>query len=509
MVESAQNQDAPLEVRLRESEKSAETLNADLGRLGREVEIIQFIAAEIISSLDLDHILNTILVSMERVLGFEHSMILLLDEAGENLRVVASRGFAESGIDAQVQVGQGIIGVVARRKKMMRMNNIGYQRAYVAAVKSGMQDGDSEVVEKKRLPGLENAQSQIAVPLLVNERLIGVFSVESPVANAFDELDETLLNILGNQAASAISNARLYQVAEERLLELDQANDALAQLNDSLEEKVEQRTAELSTALEQLTETQQQLVLQEKMASLGSLVAGIAHEINNPIGAVNSAVDVVQLCADRIAAVSGDEVQLEQPLRLLTDNIGAMRTASDRIIGLVQSLKNFAHLDEAEFQLADLNAGIESVLTLLRSKIQDRIEVEREFGELPLLFCTPGQLNQVFMSLLQNAVEAIEAEGVIRITTSVLDNCIHVQIADSGAGIAPEKLESLFDFGFSKDSPRVKMGAGLSTASSIVRQHGGEIRVESEVGKGSPFTVDLPLDKSAEFASRRANQPRD
>jgi signal transduction histidine kinase len=468
-----------------------------LSRKTKEVEIIQFIAREIISTLDLDQILASILISMKEVLGFEYSMILLLDEAGEKLQVVASRGYEESGIDAEAPVGQGIIGVVARRKKMMRVNHIGIQKTYIAAVKTSMQEsatleGEREAV---RLPGLEKAQSQIALPLLVKDRLIGVLAVESPVLNAFDELDETLLLILGNQTASAIENGRLYRVAEERLKELNQANDALAQLNESLEEKVEQRTTELSNTLRQLTETQNQLVLQEKMASLGHLVSGLAHEINNPIGVVNSAVDVAQRCIAKIessADLQSNE-QSKKPLRLLKDNIAAVLVAGERIDTLVKSLKGFAHLDEAEFQVVDLRVGLDDTLTLIQADLRGRIEVVKEYGEIPPLYCSPAQINQVFMSLLLNAVQATEGPGTIHLVTLVEDGRIHVRIADSGKGIAAEKLEHLFDFGFSSDRTRVKMGAGLSTSYSIVQQHKGEIRVESTVGAGSSFTVVLPL----------------
>ena len=354
-----------------------------------------------------------------------------------------------------------------------------------------------------KMPGLEEAQSQIALPLLVKDRLIGVLAVESLVLNTFDELDETLLMILGNQTASAIDNGRLYRIAEERLEELNKANDALAQLNESLEEKVRQRTAELSTTLQQLTETQNQLILQEKMASLGHLVAGLAHEINNPLGVVNSAGDVSRRCIEKIestAVVQGDP-QIEKPFKLLKDNMGAMLTAGERMATLVKSLKTFAHLDEAEFQRVDLHDGLDSTLTLIQSDLQDRIDIVKEYGEIPLVFCSPGQVNQVFMSLLLNAAQAIEGNGTIRIGTFEEDHRVHVQISDTGKGIAPEKLEKIFDFGFSADSSRVKMGSGLSTSYNIIQQHQGDIKAESTVGEGSSFTVVLPVGEAFEAAA--------
>ena len=449
----------------------ASALAAQLARKTREVEIIQFIAAQIISTLDLGQILTNVLVSMEEMLGFAHSMILLLDEEGTGLQVVASRGYPDSGIDAQVPLGQGVIGVAARRQKVLRMNNIGMQRRYVNAVRANTRVHG----QAAQLPGLENVQSQIAIPLLVNDRLTGVLAVESPQLNAFDELDETLLMILGNQTASAIENARLYGVAEERLAELDR-------LNESLEERVRQRTAEL-------TETRDRLAMQEKMASLGHLVSGLAHEINNPIGAVNSSADVARRCAERIR---DQPSQLERPLALLLANLATVETASQRIVDLVDSLKNFAHLDEAEYQLADLHAGLDNTLTLLQPELRDRVEVVRQFGELPRLYCNPGQINQVFMGLLLNAAQAMAGAGTIRISTWAAAGILYMRVEDSGRGIEPQGLERLFDFGFGVDKARVKMGAGLPTAYRIAQEHGGRIEVESQVGVGSAFTVVLP-----------------
>ena len=241
-----------------ENQKIIDELNGKLSRKTKEVRIIQEISSEISSTLDLDKILTIILQSMDEVLGFKHSMILFLDEHGEKLKVSASHGYEESGLGAEVPVGQGVIGMVAKRRKIIRMGNIGASMAYISAVKAHMEEGGQEKLgEMIKLPGLENVQSQIGIPLLEKERLIGVFAVESPKPNAFDELDETLLIILANQAASAIDNARLYRAEEERVKELNRAYAELSILNESLEEKVQERTSELSYALEKVNEEQE------------------------------------------------------------------------------------------------------------------------------------------------------------------------------------------------------------------------------------------------------------
>ncbi len=226
-------------------------LNAQLARKTDEVKIIQQVSAQLTSTLDLATILDVTLTAMDTVLGFRHGMIMLADEAGEALHVAASRGYDAAGIGAEVPFGQGVFGVVAKRRRMMRMGNIQSQRAYLASVRKQMEaagQGDG-LVRQIELPGLEGVQSQIGIPLVIKDRLVGVFGVESAEPNAFDELDVLLLSIVANQIANAIDNARLHEIEGERSKELDAANSALSRLNETLEASVSERTAELTTAL--------------------------------------------------------------------------------------------------------------------------------------------------------------------------------------------------------------------------------------------------------------------
>lgn len=235
-------------------------LNSKLARKSEEVKIIQQISTEIVATLELDKILDTILAAMDSVLGFEHCMILLAAQTEEDkLVLTASRGYEDSGVGVEVAFGQGVIGVVAKKRRMMRMGNIQTQLAYQANVRQRMQEaeGGDTVQEIAKLPGLEKAQSQIAIPLLVQEKLVGVFAVESEKGNAFDELDGVLLSIVANQVASAIDNARLHQQEIKRSAELDKAVDELSHLNETLEAKVDARTAELSRALEEVKHEKQ------------------------------------------------------------------------------------------------------------------------------------------------------------------------------------------------------------------------------------------------------------
>ncbi len=247
---------------------------------------------------------------------------------------------------------------------------------------------------------------------------------------------------------------------------------------------------------------QTQLIQAEKMASLGKLAAGVAHEMNNPVGAANSSSDVSIRCIKRIIEAvekseSLDELknneQFHQLIKTLKNNNQVAATATDRIVKIVNSLKNFSRLDEAEFQKVDIHEGLKSTLTLIDHQIRDRVTVITECGQIPEIYCYPGQLNQVFMNLLINASQAIEDKGTIKIETSSDDANVYVKISDTGRGIPSERLESIFDPNFSTKSSRVGMSLGLSTSYNIVHNHGGDIKVESQVGVGTTFTITLPI----------------
>jgi signal transduction histidine kinase len=353
------------------------------------------------------------------------------------------------------------------------------------------------------LPGLPNVGSQIAIPLLIEDRLIGVFAVESAEPRVFGERDEILISIVANQAASAIHNAGLYRAEAERRQELDQANARLQQLTETLEQRVGARTAELERANRELRTAQAQLVQSAKMAALGDLVAGVAHEINSPLGAIHASADVahraaalVAECAARpeLAPLLAREPRLPAALQALEQASATVRTASKRISGIVTSLRQFARLDEAERKTADLHEGIDSALSLLDHRIGPGVEIVRDYGDLPAIVCFPNRMNQVFMNLLVNALEALEGRpGRITIATRRDRDHALVEIADTGRGIPGHHLERIFDPGFTTKGVQVGTGLGLSICYRIVQDHDGTIEVASAPGHGSRFTIRLPL----------------
>jgi signal transduction histidine kinase len=254
--------------------------------------------------------------------------------------------------------------------------------------------------------------------------------------------------------------------------------------------------------LQKLKQSQAELVQAEKIGSLGRLVAGVAHEINTPLGALQSSTDTIERAAQRLVRWSTQPEPhvtggLRRIVELLATSAGQSRTACERINAIVCTLREFAQLDRAEFQCAQIHDGIESTLALLGHELE-HIQVTREFGELPDIQCDPRQLNQMFMNLLLNAKEAIEnssERGVIVISTSAGAGVVRVVIRDNGPGIPADQIARIFDPGFTTKGVQVGVGLGLPICYQIVQRHRGRIEVESRPGEGTELIVTLPISR--------------
>jgi PAS domain S-box-containing protein len=248
-----------------------------------------------------------------------------------------------------------------------------------------------------------------------------------------------------------------------------------------------------------------QLVQSEKMAALGQLVAGVAHEINTPIGSIHANADVSTRALEMVSmafeseggkAALAEDRKLVRALAILRENNDTNRVASERIVERVRALKNFARLDEAERKKADLHEGIDNTLMLLRHELKNDIELIKRYGELPDVECHPNQLNQVFMNILVNAIQAMRGmstKATITIETKVQGDEVEVAFSDTGKGIAADDLGRIFDPGFTRKGVGVGTGLGLSISYQIIERHRGRIHVESELGKGTTFRVRLPV----------------
>lgn len=272
-----------------------------------------------------------------------------------------------------------------------------------------------------------------------------------------------------------------------------------------------------------LMQMQRQVVHQEKMASIGQLAAGVAHEINNPMGYISSNLSSLSKYADRldeyIAALQGSLYECEghpglAELDLLRQRLKVDYIISDirelvnesldgatRVKRIVQDLKSFSRIDQSEGTPANLNDVLESTINIAWNELKYIAAIERNFSEIPSIVCHPQQLNQVFLNLLVNAAQAMEKQGVITLRTWNDDANLFVSVTDVGKGMPEEVRRRIFDPFFTTKDPGSGTGLGLSISADIVHKHGGEITVESEVGRGTTFTVSLPL--------AAAEKPRD
>lgn len=276
---------------------------------------------------------------------------------------------------------------------------------------------------------------------------------------------------------------------------------------------LEERNSELASRKAELEHLQAQIVHTEKMASLGQLAAGIAHELNNPAGFIYgnmeflkecvagleellSAYDNATLPAPLAADINAikEKIDYEQSLEGLASIVNDCYEGADRIRDVVQNLRLFSRLDEAEFKKVDLHEGIESTIRLLgRYFSNGSIKLQRDYSGLPLVDCYAGQLNQVWMNLLVNAIHAVGRDGHIRISTRLKKQNVLVTISDTGKGITPEHLDKIFDPFFTTKPVGEGTGLGLSITYGIVERHNGSITVESCPGLGTTFTVELPV----------------
>lgn len=298
---------------------------------------------------------------------------------------------------------------------------------------------------------------RIIIPVHHMQNLMGVIVLLSYQKRELNEEIE-ILDAISSQLSNAITRAELYQ-------------------------KNIQTVKELKSAMKELKETQIQLINSEKMASLGQLVAGVAHEINTPVASIKSNNGIVAKLLDSI-----DDAELKE---MLSDINEIDKEAVNRISNIVTSLKKFVRLDEAELQEADINKELDLTLELIRHETKNRIEIVRNYGEIPAIKCFPNMLNQVFTNILINACQAIEGKGKIIITTEYRDKKLVVKIKDNGKGIPQNQLSKIFSAGFTTKGVGVGTGLGLAICTKIIEKHKGEITVNSEIGKGSEFVITI------------------
>lgn len=312
------------------------------------------------------------------------------------------------------------------------------------------------IKEYKDAKPFKELVQRIILPILHYNKMLGIIVLLTKQKIKLDDTIEVLKGV-SDQLGNAIVQAELYK-------------------------KNEQMVVDLTKALEELKDTQLKLINSEKMASLGQLVAGVAHEINTPIASIKSNNEIIKKI---ITQIKDEEVfELLEEINIIDSE------AIARINRLVVSLRKFVRLDEAELQEADINKEIDLTLDLIRHETKNKVEIIKNYGKIPPVKCYPNMLNQVFMNVLVNAVQAIKDKGIITIDTLFKDKNLVVKIKDNGCGI--KEPEKIFFAGYTTKGVGVGTGLGLAISKKIIEKHEGSIEVKSEVNRGSEFCITIP-----------------
>jgi signal transduction histidine kinase/ligand-binding sensor domain-containing protein len=345
-----------------------------------------------------------------------------------------------------------------------------------------------------------------------------------------------LLGVRWRVAALEQHNRELEEHVTSRTAELCSTNTQLqSEIQDRIaaEHTVHERNTELEGLNHKLSEAHSQLLQSEKMASVGQLAAGVAHEINNPIGFVHANLSVLKQYVENIfqvlavygrieRALPDDHPELDQlrdvkrrieidylcndTLDLLSETLGGVT----RVKKIVQDLKDFSHLDNAEWQRFDIHQCLDSTLNMIAHELKYKVDVIKEYGPLPPVRCLPFQLSQVFVNLLMNAAQAIEERGNVTIRTAIDGDWVSIAVSDTGKGIDPAHLRRIFEPFFTTKPVGLGTGLGLSVSYSIIQRHSGSIEAASQPGSGTTFTIRLPIngpDQAGERTAESATTP--
>ncbi|RMB60519.1 sensor histidine kinase [Dokdonia sinensis] len=323
--------------------------------------------------------------------------------------------------------------------------------------------------------------------------------------------------LIDKTAIKNILNASITEIeTQKKIIEesKDEINRTLTEV-DKQHKLIEIKNKELHTLLRDLKEAQQQLVMSEKMASLGQLTAGVAHEINNPINFVSANIkplkedlsDIIESIHAYEKVIAENELEaffakakednrkkdLEFTLLEVQELLKGIEEGAHRTSEIVKGLRNFSRLDQNVVKNTNINEGLESTLAILHSSFKDRVTVVKDYGNIPEITCLPGEINQVFMNILSNAIQAIEGTGSIFITTESNGDDVLIKIRDTGSGMPEAVKQKIFEPFFTTKDVGKGTGLGLSISYGIVKKHKGSISVISEIGQGTTFHIQLPI----------------
>jgi signal transduction histidine kinase len=394
--------------------------------------------------------------------------LALMSPTGQELEIAAGIDLPREAIGQRVALGQGVLGRVARSGEPVLINGA------LHSSQTSRPAGPSH----RRQPS-----SSVCWPLMLKGQVIGVFSMNRFDGDVpFDDRDLQRGSIMANMVALVVENLRMHREQQLRITHLSDLNRRLSELN------------------RQLADTQAQLLQNEKMASIGQLAAGVAHEINNPIGFVSSNLRTLSGYVDQLLAriQASHGPRLDEELQYVVDDVPLLvketRDGLERVRKIVQDLRDFSRVDAAEhWEQADLNAALRSTINIGLTDFRHKVTVECDLEALPPVTCLLSQINQVFLNLLVNAAQASQEGGCVTVRSRVRGSEVEIAVEDQGCGIEPDNLNRIFDPFFTTKPVGQGTGLGLSLAYSIVRKHDGAISVCSEPGHGAIFHVRLPI----------------
>jgi two-component system NtrC family sensor kinase len=345
------------------------------------------------------------------------------------------------------------------------------------------------------------------IPLIIltgNEELTIAIEAMNNGANDYLLKDENIQDTILLSAKGVLEKHEL-KLQNRRLM------DALIDKN----KEIENSLIEVQNAYSELKKAQAQILQQEKMASIGQLAAGVAHEINNPMGFITTnikmlekylgkLIEFISTQSDSISQLNSNKpvevveakrssLKIDYIIKDSADLFIESLQGAERVKKIVQALKNFSNVDATDESLSDINSGIEDTLSIMNNEFRDGINIHKDLGIIPKTVCSQGQLNQVFVNILLNAVQSIENHGEIAVKSWFSDGKIVTSFSDTGSGITKEHLPKIFDPFFTTKAVGKGQGLGLTVAYDIVKKHGGDITVVSEVGKGATFTISIPV----------------
>ena len=340
--------------------------------------------------------------------------------------------------------------------------------------------------EFKQLP----AHIDLVIPLKRQAKLYAIlFLISNENTKFYQPEDITLLTTVANQASLAIEN-NLY-IEETKILTKSLTE---SQVQKRYVNELEAKNRNLEELFDELKETQSQLIQSEKMSSLGQLVAGIAHELNNPIGYLYANMKELQKYINLLK--QSDEGKIGASAEYIKADIDQLILDSveggERVKTIVENLRKFSRLDEAEFKYADIHEGLNSTIMLIEKELDDRIKLHKDYSDIPSISCMPGHLNQVFLNILLNAIQAIDSDGNIWISTAIKDNKVVIKFKDDGKGISKTHINKIFEPFFTTKPVGTGTGLGLSISYGIIQEHGGDIKVKSENKSGTTFIISVP-----------------